>query len=591
MTAAVDFPGFRPRNPFHWVGRRFSELLWTIERAYERSKARDRAVDDTRVRTLFVLLAFALAFMVVAAGATQAALFAEPRSGVAPLAAGRRADLTDRNGQLLAVDLTHYGLYLDRHAIWDTDETRRALRAALPSLSSERLERALRAQGRAFLIGGLTPQERARIDELGLPGVQFEPEDRRVYPLGASASHLVGFADAGGRGLAGAELALDQNIAGGAGGPVALSIDLRIQAALEEELRRVFVEQRAKGAVGMVTDVHTGEILAMVSFPDYDPNEPGRATPDQRLNRAAQSVYEMGSVFKTFSVAAGLDAGFATLNSQFDTSSLRIGNRSIGDYHHIGRPLTVREIFLKSSNIGTGALALSAPEGVFPDYMRRFGFLRAAPSELRESARPILPRRWDQSTIASASFGHALSVSPLSLAQAYGAVLNGGYLRPLTIRRQQPGAPLAPAPRILSEDTSRQMIELMRLNSVPGAGGSGSRANALGYFVGGKTGSAEKPGPGGYNRTAVVSSFAGTFPAEGPPSARRYFVFAMIDEPIGAAGSAGFRTGGLVAAPIVGRVVERIAPFLGVRRAPEAIVRQRDEAALAVLPGRRPRPE
>lgn len=587
MTATLDFPGFRARNPVGWAGRRFSEVLWAIERAYERSKARDRAVDDTRVRTLFVLLAFALAFFGVAAGATHAALFAEPRASGAVLPAGHRVDMTDRNGRLLAVDLVHYGLYLDRRAIWDADETRRVLHAALPNLSSERLERALNAQGRAFLVGGLTPQQRERLDGLGLPGVQFEPEERRVYPLGASAAHVIGFADAGGRGLAGAELALDDTIRADNAAPVALSIDLRVQAALEEELRRVFVEQQARGAVGMVTDVHTGEILAMVSFPDFDPNAPGRASPDQRLNRAAQSVYEMGSVFKTFSVAAGLDAGFAGLDSRYDTNSLRIGNRSIGDYHHIGRPLTVREIFLKSSNIGTGALALSAPEGVFPAYMRRFGFLQAAPSELRESARPIVPRRWDQSTIASASFGHALSVSPLSLAQAYGAVLNGGYLRPLTIRRLPAGAPLPPAPRILSEGTSQQMIGLMRLNSVPGAGGSGSRANALGYFVGGKTGSAEKPGPGGYNRTAVVSSFAGTFPAEGPPSARRYFVFAMIDEPIGAAGSAGFRTGGLVAAPIVGRVVERIAPLLGVQRAPEAIVRQRDEAAVSVLPNRR----
>lgn len=586
MTATLDFPGFRTRNPVQWLGRRFSEVLWAVERAYERSKARDRAVDDTRVRTLFVLLAFALAFAGVAAGATHAALLAEPRGSGVVLPAGSRVDMTDRNGRLLAVDLVHYGIYLDRRAIWDADETRRVLHAALPSLSSERLERALRSQGRAFLAGGLTPQERARIDELGLPGVQFEPEERRVYPLGASAAHLIGFADAGGRGLAGAELALDDAVRGGSTGPVALSIDLRVQAAMEEELRRVFVEQRAKGAVGMVTDVHTGEILAMVSFPDYDPNAPGRATPDQRLNRAAQSVYEMGSVFKTFTVAAGLDAGFASLDSRYDTNSLRIGGRSIGDYHHIGRPLTVREIFLKSSNIGTGALALSAPEGVFPAYMRRFGFLQAAPSELRESARPIVPRRWDQSTIASASFGHALSVSPLSLAQAYGAVLNGGYLRPLTIRRLPPGAPPPRGERILSEETSRQMIDLMRLNSVPGAGGSGSRANALGYFVGGKTGSAEKPGRGGYDRTAIVSSFSGVFPTDGPLNAPRYYIYVMIDEPVGAPGSAGFRTGGLVAAPVVGRVVERIAPILGVRRAPEAIVRQRDEAALSVLPGR-----
>ena len=587
MTAAVDFPGFRARNPFAFVTRWFSGLLWSVERAYERSKARDRVVDDTRIRTLFILAVFSLGFLGVAAGATHAALFAAPRGNAAALISGHRMDMVDRNGRLLAADLLHYGVYVDPHAIWDIEETRRALRSALPELSAERLERALSSRGRAFLLSGLTPQQRARIDDMGLPGVEFEPEERRVYPLGRTAAHLIGFANSGGEGVSGAELAFDRPIRAGAdGATMPLSIDLRIQAAMEEELRAVFNEQQAHGAVGIVTDVHTGEILAMVSFPDFDPNAPVSATPDQRLNRAASSVYEMGSVFKTFSVAMGLDTGLTTMEHVYGTSGLRIGDRSIGDSHHIGRPLTLREIYLHSSNIGTATMTLTAPPAAFPEYLRRFGLLRAANTELREVARPLVPRRWDTTTIASASFGHALSVSPLAMAQAYGSVLNGGIMVPLTLRPHQPGTPLPQGPRVISESTARQMLDVMRLNTIPGSGGTGSRANAAGYFVGGKTGSAEKPGRGGYDRTAIISSFAGVFPTEGPLNAPRYYVYVMVDQPIGAQGSLGQRTGGFVAAPVVGRVVERIAPFLGVRRAPEAVVRMRDQQALSVLPGR-----
>lgn len=584
MTAAVEFPGFRVRNPFAFVTRLSSGLLWSVERAYERSKARDRVVDDTRIRTLFILAVFGLGFVGVAAGATHAALFASPRGSAAPLPTGHRMDMVDRNGRMLAADLLHYGLYLDPHAIWDTQETRRALRAALPDLAPERLERALASRGRAFLTSGLTPQQRARIDDMGLPGVEFEPEERRIYPLGRTAAHLIGFANSGGEGVSGAELAFDAPIRAGRDGAMPLSIDLRIQAAMEEELRAVFTEQQALGAVGIVTDVHTGEILALVSFPDFDPNAPVSATPDQRLNRAASSVYEMGSVFKTFSVAMGLDTGLTTMDHVYGTSGLRIGDRSIGDSHHIGRPLTLREIYLHSSNIGTATMALTAPPQALPEYLRRFGLLRAANTELREVARPLVPRRWDPTTVASASFGHALSVSPLAMAQAYGSVLNGGIMVPLTLRPHRPGTPLPQGVRVISESTSRQMLDVMRLNVVAGSGGTGRRADAAGYFVGGKTGSAEKPGRGGYDRTAIISSFAGVFPTEGPLSAPRYYVYVMVDQPTGQ-GSQGQRTGGFVAAPVVSRVVERIAPFLGVRRAPEAVVRMRDQQALSVLPG------
>ena len=316
--------------------------VWGLEHAFERAKAAGKAEDDTRIRIFFVLALFATAFSVLAVGARRAALFSDAGRGngyVGPVGAAR-ADLVDRNGAMLAADLLHYGLYVDPREIWDADEVRRALRAALPELNRSRLEKALRSERRGFVASGLTPEQRARIHALGLPGVSFEPEERRVYPLGHTAAHLIGFADTGGVGLAGAERALNDTIRAGAPGTdaVPLSIDLRIQAALEDELYKAAAEYQPRGAVGIVTNVHTGEILGMASYPTFDPNQVAKASDDAKLNRAAASIYEMGSTFKAFTVAIGLDTGVATPSSTFDAREpFQLGYRTIKDYHEIGR--------------------------------------------------------------------------------------------------------------------------------------------------------------------------------------------------------------------------------------------------------------
>ena len=256
------------------------ERVWGLEHAFERARASGKAEDDTRLRIFFVLALFTLGFITLAIGATRAALFSDVRSGGSLAALGAsRADLVDRNGMLLAADLLHYGLYIDPREIWETEETRRSLLRTLPNLEPERLERALRGNRRIFVLGALTPQERNRVHELGLPGVSFEPEQRRVYPLGTSAAHIVGFSDAGGEGISGAEAAFNDDIRAAArnGAPVPLSIDLRVQGALEDELYKAVAEFTPKGAVGLVTDVHTGEILGMASWPAFDPNKPGKA--------------------------------------------------------------------------------------------------------------------------------------------------------------------------------------------------------------------------------------------------------------------------------------------------------------------------
>lgn len=565
--------------------RLLTETLLKFEHDFERAHADDRAENDTRVRIFLVWVAFILLFAVLAVGATRAALF----SGLAPGVSSAppallRADLTDRHGRLLATNLTHYRLFIDPVEVWDKPAALRALRAALPRLSERRLAQVLAGRERAFVAAGLTPQERARLHALALGGIYFEPEDRRVYPLGATAAHLVGFSDTAGEGLAGAERAFSDLIrsAGAEGTPFALSIDLRVQGALEAELAAVAADQQARGAIGIVTNVHTGEVLAMASWPEFDPNAAGEASAEALRNRAAADVYEMGSIAKIFSVAAALDSGVAEPDTVIDTAApLRIGGRTIRDFHAQNRPMTVEEVFLHSSNIGTSHLAARMGAEVMVPYYEAFGLLRAAPIELAESARPLVPARWDGNTLASASFGHAIGLTPLQMAAGIGAIMNGGEYVPLTLRPVGEGR-RPRGRRVVSPETSRRMLALMRLNAVRGSG-TRAEAQAPGLRLGGKTGSAEKYTNGRPDRSRVLSSFAAVFPADGPLDAPRYLVMILVDEPRGAPSSSGLRTGGFVAAPAVGRVANRIAPFLGVER--------RDDPFRSAAGARMPLPE
>jgi len=560
---SLSHPVFGGSPGLRWLAAR----VWGLEHAFERARAKGRAEDDTRIRIFFVLALFAAGFIALAVGATRAAVFANlgGASAFASDDGAARADIVDRNGALLAADLLHYGLYIDPREVWDVAETRRGLRRALPDVDTRRLEKALRGERRSFLLGGLTPVEKDRIYDLGLPGLSFEPEQRRIYPLGETAAHLIGFSDSGGAGLAGAEFALDDAVRNGAAKhqPQALSIDLRVQGALEDEVVKAAQSFQAKAAVGIVTNVQTGEVLGLVSYPSFDPNKPGKATPDALLNRAGTQVFEMGSIFKVFTVAMGLDSGAATLNSTFDASvPVKIGGQTIHDYHAVKGLMTVSDIFVHSSNIGTTKLALQAGGPTLTRYFKAFGLFEPAPIELQESARPILPRQWNDNAVASASFGHAISVTPLSVAAGMGAVLNGGRYLPLTIRPMKAGSRPQGA-RVISEATAQSMLQLMRLNVVHGTGG---KADAPGLRVGGKTGSAEKIVNGRYAATTLVSSFAAVFPTDGPVGADRYFVLVLMDEPKGNAESFGFATGGWTAAPAAGRVIDRIAPFLNVPR-------------------------
>jgi cell division protein FtsI (penicillin-binding protein 3) len=560
----ADLMPLRLPPAWRWAG----EWMWRVEHAFERARAAGRPQDDARLRIFVVAVVFALVFLVLAIGAAHSALSGPTQRVDALATPGARGDLVDRNGALLAVDLKHWGLYVDPREVWDTAGTRAALTAALPDLPPKRIDKALAGEKRTYLAGGLTPEAKDRLFALGLPGLIFEPEERRVYPLGSTAAHLIGFSDTGGVGVAGAERALgDQLHKTAGGGQVPLAIDVRVQAVLEEELGKAVAEFQPIGAVGLVTNVRTGEILGLANWPDFDPNKPGAGGPGPQKNLAAASVYEMGSTFKAFTVAIGLDTGVATPQSTFDARQpFQLGYRTIHDYHAARKILSLVEVFQHSSNIGTAKLAESIGAQRLQKYFDGMGLTKRAKVDLVESASPLTPRKWDMDAVASTSFGHGMNVTPLALAGAYGAVLNGGRHVPLTIRKRAPGAKVD-GPRVFSEATSAEMLKIMRAN-VADPIGSGGKADAPGLSVGGKTGTGEKYDPAirGYSTTRQVSSFAAVFPTEGAIGDDRYFVLILLDEPKPSAATYGYATGGWVAAPAAGRVIDRIAGYLGVPR-------------------------
>jgi len=566
MTAA-PFPeatghGFWPP----WRG--LSSRLWWMERAFERARTSGKVEDDTRLRIFFVLALFAAGFFTLGLGATKAALFSGLGGGAgsAAVAPGARADLVDRNGEILAVDLIRYGLYIDPREVSDRAATQTALLDAGLRIAPQRLAKVLVGAKEEYVVGGLTPEVKGRLHDLALPGLTFQEEEARAYPLGQTGAHVIGFAGKDGTGLAGAERGLDRQIRGQAGrGAVPLSIDLRVQGALQDELETAADHYQPLDAVGMVVNVHTGEILAMASYPSFDANDPGKSDPAAMVNHAAATVYEPGSVFKVFTLAMGLDSGAATVDTMFDVHTpLVLPGQIIHDYDKGDRILPLWEVFTHSSNIGAARMALLAGADRMDHYWRAFGLYGAAPSELRESARPLVPKRMTQNAVASMAFGHSISVSPLMIATGMSAILNGGVYRPLTLHRLGPGEAPAAGRRVIQASTSRTMLNLMRLNAT---NGTGRKADVPGYRVGGKTGTATKLINGHYNGGKKnLASFAAIFPTDGPLDQDRYYVLIMMDEPHATPDTGGFTTGGVISAPVAGKVIERIAPFLGVRR-------------------------
>ena len=376
-------------SPFSPIGRWIGRRMWWVEHAFERARTSDKAVDDTRLRIFFVLVLFAAGFVTLSLGATRAALFSPYGRAGEPLAppAGARADLIDRNGQVLAMDLPRYGLYLDPGEIYRKSDVRAALLVALPAIVPAKLDKTLAGDRREFIIGALTPDVMSRIHDLGLPGVSFEDEIGRTYPLGTMAAHLIGFTSKDGIGLSGAEKAFDPAIrADGGKAPAPLSIDLRVQGALDDELARAHDAYQFNDGAGIVVNVRTGEILAMSSWPSFDPALAAQTDPKILVNHAAETVYEPGSVMKVFTLAAGLDSGVATTDTLFDVATpLELPGQTIHDYERGEAALPLWKVFTHSTNIGAARLGLKIGADRFSQYFHDFGLFRAAPGELKES--------------------------------------------------------------------------------------------------------------------------------------------------------------------------------------------------------------
>ncbi len=522
-----------------------------------------QALETGRTRLLVAGVVFALAFVVIGWRLVGIATFApggEPRIAATPPAPAfesGRADIVDRNGVVLATSLPTASLYANPHQVRDPAGAAAHLVRALPDLSRTEI-RAKLSTDRSFiwLKRNLTPREQYRVNRLGIPGLYFEREERRFYPHGRLTAHSIGFTDVDNQGLAGVERSFDEVLRGQAE-PLALSLDLRVQHVLALELAAAMTEFSAIGAAGLVMDAATGEVLAMVSLPDFDPNQPGTAAPETRFNRASLGLYEMGSVFKIFTLAMALDEGVVTLDDGYDASKpIRIARFTINDFHAKNRWLSVPEIFMYSSNIGAARMAMDAGTAVQQAFLDRLGLTRPAGIELEEIGRPMVPTPWREINTVTIAYGHGLAVSPVQMTSAVAAVVNGGEFHPATLLKRAEGEHPA-GMRIMSRDTSLKMRRLLRLVV---RRGTGRQANAVGYRVGGKTGTADKLIDGRYARDARIASFAAAFPMNDP----RYVIFVMVDEPKGIARTQGYATGGWVAAPIVRRVVERIGPMLGV---------------------------
>ncbi len=520
-----------------------------------------QALETARTRLLTAGVVFSLAFLVIAGRLVELTLLTEgnePRlaasSGQA-LATGR-ADIVDRNGIVLATTLPTAALYANPRHLRDPRQVAERLAAILPAATAgQLLAQFSRDSSFVWIEREVTPRQQQRINALGEPGLYFQRSQRRYYPHGPLTAHLVGFTSVDNRGLAGIERYFDDSLRGSAD-PLALSLDLRIQHLLTGELAAAMTEFEAIGAAGVVLDAITGEVLAMASLPTFDPDEPAAAPAQARFNRASLGIYEMGSVFKIFTTAMALDSGAVTLNDGYDTSDpIRVARFVIRDYKPKNRWQSVPEIFVHSSNIGTVRMAMEVGGAAQRSFLERLGLTRRSAIELPEVGQPLLPARWREVNTMTISYGHGISVSPLQLTSAVAAVVNGGFLRPATLIKRSGDRANAHA-KVISERTSAQMRQLMRLVVREG---TGRQAAVPGYQVGGKTGTAEKLVDGRYARNSRIASFVGAFPMSEP----RYVILAMIDEPKGIERTHGYATAGWVAAPVVGRVVARMASLFG----------------------------
>jgi cell division protein FtsI (penicillin-binding protein 3) len=535
-------------------------------------KGFERLRGQNRIRLLSI--AFCAFFAAISIELGVLTLKHKTGSGNPELAAHQaripRPDIVDRNGVVMATDIAVASLYADPRKIIDIDEAVELLTATLPDLETKSLREKLTQPGRAFvwLKRQASPEERDAVYNLGIPGVGYVNERKRVYPLGRLAAHAIGYVDVDTKGIAGIEKFLDDQGAlytasltepeTQTSAPALLSLDTRVQHAVADEVAKAVIKFKAKSGGGIILDTETGEILAMASMPDYNPNADDKRLTSDQQNKLTSGVYELGSVIKAVTFAMAFDYGTATLTSRYDASHpLIIGTARISDFHAQRKVLTVPEVFTNSSNIGTAKMALQVGIENHYEFLKRVGLLDRLTTELPESAKPLLPRHWSKLSSATAAFGHGFAVQPLQGLSVVADLINGGMSIPPTFLKRTKEEAEVLSHRIIKPETSEKMRYLFRLNVKEG---TGTKADVLGYRVGGKTGTAEKVIHGRYSKDKSLATFIGAFPMEKP----KYAIFVMLDEPQATPETFGFATAGWNAVPTAAKIIERVAPLLGV---------------------------
>jgi cell division protein FtsI (penicillin-binding protein 3) len=570
----------------------------SLVRAGQPDLARRAVLEKSRGRLVLAAAGFSVLFGAVALKLALATVLdpREPRrlaareAIMAPLAeiGTSRASITDRNGEILAVSLPVTALYANPRQIENPAEVAARLSRVLPQMERERLVARLSGDRQfSYIARALTPREKQAVNDLGIAGLHFEESERRYYPQGRAAVHVLGNVDVDGSGLSGLERYHDERLRARRDEPLRTSIDIRVQLALRDAVAKAIDDFSGIGGAGVVLDINTAEVVAMVSLPDYDAGDIGGATPEQRFNRVTVGTYEPGSTFKLFTAAAALEYGTANVNtSSFDASRpIRYGRFTISDFKGKGRWISFPEVLAYSSNLGAAHMAQTFGPQRQREFMQRMGMLARQQIELTEVARPLAPTAngWRDINMLTIAFGHGISVTPLHVVTGVSALANGGILRQPTLLAQPAGVE-RPGTRVVSERTSETIRRLMRLVVTDG---SAKGADVAGYFVGGKTGTAQKTGPrGGYLQNKRIAAFVGAFPMNAP----RYALYVMVDEPNPNARSHGYATAGWVAAPAANTVISRIAPILGLvpenPQSPEIIA----ATTIPLQPGRPPAP-
>ncbi len=550
---------------------------------------RQQSLALAHFRLMVVMLVFLGLAAVIALRLVYISLFADAgSSGLNPDSLlPARGDIVDRNGVPLATTIQAWSIGLHPNKLVnDPREVADQLAKLMPERTADQYYAALRSgKNFIYLRRRATPELVAAVNAIGEPAIALAQEPERLYPQTNLASHVLGWTDIDGRGVFGMERVVNNRLLDPKlrGTPVALSIDTRVQAAMEAELSAAKDKFTAAAGSGIVMDVRTGEIIAMVSLPDFNPNDPG-ATPIESLrNNATQSVYELGSTFKAITLANAIDSGVVTsMGKKYDaTAPLVIGRYKIHDEEPAGRWLDIPEMFTKSSNIVTARIADELGQQRETAMFNKLGFGAAPEVELSAKAKPLWPRYWGRTTVMTVGFGHGIAVTPLNLAIAYSALVNGGIYHPATLFKRGPDNPVPAGHRVISEATSARMRQLLRLVVLPVADGTGKKADVPGFRLGGKTGTAEKAQAGGYNKKLNVSTFAGVFPMDDP----RYMIMMTLDGPHATADTYGWTTAAWVVGPAIGRAVSRIGPLLGVIPDTRHDVDERDLLSLLWHPG------